>query len=72
MITGGLDKTLSVGTDVAAWFLFHPHDLAHCRADPHNWWTYDFAIFKNLPLEHLLPSTQGGMVILQLGSLTSD
>jgi len=46
MITGELDKTLSVGTDVAAWFLFHPHDLAHRRADPLNWWGYDFAIFK--------------------------
>jgi len=46
MITGGLDKTLSVGTDVAAWFLFHPHDLAHRRAAPHNWWSSDFAIFK--------------------------
>ena len=46
MITGELDKTLSVGTDVAAWFLFHPNDLAHRRADPLNWWGYDFAIFK--------------------------
>jgi len=46
MITGELDKTLSVGTDVAAWFLFHPDDLAHRRADPLNWWGYDFAIFK--------------------------
>jgi hypothetical protein len=46
MITGGLDKTLSVGTDVAAWFLFHRHDLAHRRADPQSWWDYDFAIFK--------------------------
>jgi hypothetical protein len=46
MITGELDKRLSVGTDVAAWFLFHPNDLAHRRADPDSWWTYDFAIFK--------------------------
>ncbi|MEG3955413.1 hypothetical protein [Microcoleus sp. herbarium2] len=46
MIIGGLDKTLSVGNDVAAWFLFHQHDMAHHRADPQNWWSSDFAIFK--------------------------
>jgi hypothetical protein len=34
--------------------------------------TMTLPFLKNLPLEHLLPSTQGGMVILQLGSLTSD
>lgn len=60
MITGGLDKTLSVGTDVAAWFLFHPHDLAHRRADPLNWWTYDFAIFKEFAAGTLVAVCTGG------------
>jgi hypothetical protein len=60
MITGGLDKTLSVGTDVAAWFLFHPHDLAHRRADPLNWWSYDFAIFKEFAAGTLVAVCTGG------------
>ncbi len=60
MITGGLDKTLSVGTDAAAWFLFHPHDLAHRRADPHNWWTYDFAIFKEFAAGTVVAVSTGG------------
>lgn len=60
MITGGLDKTLSVGTDVAAWFLFHPHDLAHRRADPHNWWSSDFAIFKEFATGTLVAVCTGG------------
>jgi len=60
MITGGLDKTLSVGTDVAAWFLFHPNDLAHRRADPLNWWSYDFAIFKEFAAGTLVAVCTGG------------
>jgi hypothetical protein len=60
MITGGLDKTLGVGTDVAAWFLFHPHDLAHRRADPLNWWSYDFAIFKEFAAGTLVAVCTGG------------
>jgi hypothetical protein len=60
MITGELDKTLSVGTDVAAWFLFHPHDLAHRRADPLNWWSYDFAIFKEFAAGTLVAVCTGG------------
>ncbi|MEG4630502.1 hypothetical protein QUB56_12920 [Microcoleus sp. AR_TQ3_B6] len=60
MITGGLDKTLSVGTDVAAWFLFHPHDLAHRRADPQSWWGYDFAIFKEFAAGTLVAVHTGG------------
>ena len=59
MITGGLDKTLSVGTDVAAWFLFHPNNLAHRRADPHNWWAYDFAIFKEFAAGTLVAVSTG-------------
>jgi len=60
MITDGLDKTLSVGTDVAAWFLFHPNDLAHRRADPLNWWSYDFAIFKEFAAGTLVAVCTGG------------
>lgn len=60
MITGRLDKTLSVGTDVAAWFLFHPNDLAHRRADPLNWWAYDFAIFKEFAAGTLVAVCTGG------------
>ena len=60
MITGELDKTLSVGTDVAAWFLFHPHDLAHRRADPLNWWSSDFAIFKEFAAGTLVAVCTGG------------
>jgi len=60
MIIGELDKTLSVGTDVAAWFLFHPHDLAHRRADPLNWWGYDFAIFKEFVAGTLVAVCTGG------------
>lgn len=60
MITGGLDKTLSVGTDVATWFLFHPNDLAHRRADPYDWWSYDFAIFKEFAAGTLVAVCTGG------------
>ena len=60
MITGELDKTLSVGTDVAAWFLFHPHDLAHRRADPLNWWSSDSAIFKEFAAGTLVAVCTGG------------
>src|SRR4028118_1579885 len=60
MIIGGLDKTLSVGTDVAAWFLFHPHDLAHRRPDPQNWWNSDFAIFKEFATGTLVAVCTGG------------
>jgi hypothetical protein len=38
-----LDRTLDLGTDVAAFFLFHPDDLAHRQGDPIDWYTYDFA-----------------------------
>ncbi|HEY9651839.1 MAG TPA: DUF6386 family protein [Coleofasciculaceae cyanobacterium] len=46
MIDNKIDRTLNIVTDIAAWFLFHPEDLAHRRSDPHNWWTHDFAIRK--------------------------
>jgi hypothetical protein len=60
MITGGLDKTLSVGTDVAAWFLFHPNDLAHRLVDPQSWCSYDFAIFKEFAAGTLVAVHTGG------------
>ncbi len=43
---GTLDTTRSVGTDVAAWFLFHPDDLAHRADDPLDWWAHDFAVAR--------------------------
>ncbi|WP_413988582.1 DUF6386 family protein [Labrys okinawensis] len=37
------EKTILLGTDVAAFVLFHPDDLAHRAQDPLDWYSYDFA-----------------------------
>jgi hypothetical protein len=37
------EKTILLGTDVAAFVLFHPDDLAHRARDPLDWYGYDFA-----------------------------
>jgi len=54
-----LNKTLMVGTDVAAWFLFDPQALAHREQDPCDWWTHDFAIRKELAAGNLLAVDTG-------------
>ena len=58
-MTDELNIKLSVSTGVATWFLFHPDDLAHRRRDPHNWWTEDFAISKELAAGRLIAVRTG-------------
>lgn len=53
-MTDELNIKISVGTDVASWFLFHPDDLAYRRHDPHTWWTEDFAIAKEFAAGRLI------------------
>jgi hypothetical protein len=53
-MTYELDKTLSVGTDVATWFLFHPDDLAHRQDDAHDWWNHNFAVSKEFAAGRLI------------------
>ncbi|WP_026869084.1 hypothetical protein [Inquilinus limosus] len=36
-------KRIAIGTDVAAFVLFHPDDLAHRKDDPIAWYAYGFA-----------------------------
>jgi len=39
---------------VAAWFLFHPDDLAHRADDPLDWWSHDFAIAREFSAGRLI------------------
>ena len=37
------DKLYKLGTDVAAFMLYHPKRLAHRKESPIDWWSNDFA-----------------------------
>lgn len=58
-MTDELNVTFSVGTDVAAWFLFHPADLVHRRQDPLSWWNEDFAVSKEFAAGRLIAVSTG-------------
>lgn len=54
-----LNETRSVGTDIATWFLFNPHDLDHRRLDPAGWCFYEFAVGKEFAAGNLIAITTG-------------
>ncbi|MBC7972104.1 MAG: LON peptidase substrate-binding domain-containing protein [Verrucomicrobia bacterium] len=53
-MTNALNKTIGVGTDEAAWFLYHPDDLAHRAEDPSGWCYSDFAVSKEFAAGRLI------------------
>lgn len=59
-MTNTLDKTIGVGTDEAAWFLYHPDDLAHRAEDPMGWCYSDFAVSKEFAAGTLIGVCTGG------------
>jgi hypothetical protein len=67
-------KTILLGTDVGAFVLFHPDDLAHRAQDPLDWYCYDFAYGRESAAGRLIAfgtGSDGGHVIrLTTGDLT--
>ncbi|MBC7809292.1 MAG: hypothetical protein H7145_24420 [Akkermansiaceae bacterium] len=70
-----LEQTVDIGTDVAAFFVFHPGDLQHRSDDPLDWYDYDFACRKEFESGNLVAFRTGGDGGYQLritsGDLTS-
>jgi ATP-dependent protease La (LON) substrate-binding domain len=54
------DTTLCVGTDEAAWYLYHPDDLAHRNKAPSAWPSFPFAVHKEF--------AEGNLITLRTGS----
>jgi hypothetical protein len=53
-------KRIILGTDVAAFVLFHPDDLAHRAGDPIAWYGYDFAWQRESRAGRLVAFGTGG------------
>jgi hypothetical protein len=58
--SSAFSKMFIIGTDVAAWLIFHPDDLFHRDDDPINWWAQDFAIRKEFSTGTLVAVSTGG------------
>lgn len=54
------EKTVQLGTDVAAFALFHPDDLGHRAKDPLEWYSYDFAYRRESAAGRLIVFFTGG------------
>jgi hypothetical protein len=55
-----VDRTVVVATDVAAYYLFHPDDLAHRRTAPAGWTGDDFACGAEFAAGNLVAVDTGG------------
>lgn len=54
------ERQVSIGTDVATLFLFHPDDLAHRHSSPIGWYGYDFAYRRESAAGRLIAWSTGG------------
>jgi hypothetical protein len=57
---GKLDQTVTVGTDGAQFFLFHPDDLKHRNGSPTGWVGYPFAVTPEFVAGNLVAFDTGG------------
>ena len=55
-----VDRTVTVGTDVANLFLFHPDDLKHREVAPSDWAYTDFACGREFNEGNLIAFRTGG------------
>ena len=57
---GKTDRTLTIGTDVASFYVFHPDDLEHRRTSPIGWTSYAFACGPEFAAGNLAAFRTGG------------
>lgn len=55
-----LDRSLTLSTDTASFFLFEPQTLEHRRTSPMGWESYDFAASREFAAGNLVAFCTGG------------
>ena len=70
--TGKLDRTVTIGTDGAQFFLFQPDDLKHRKDSPIDWVSYSFAVAPEFVAGNLVAFDTGGDGGFQIRLTTSD
>ncbi len=60
------EVTVPIDCEVAAWFVYHPDDLAHRARSPEGWWRHGFAVEKELAAARLIgvdTGSDGGFMV---------